>query len=81
MVEVGSMPAETRTDWVHLRTCQVDGLTRCCDMSPNQHARRHEEVTKHPVIVSAEPTDNWAYCYNHDEYKQGPEYNAHPRGA
>ena len=24
--------------WVHLRTCQECGTTRCCDDSPNRHA-------------------------------------------
>ena len=27
--------------WVHLRTCQECGGTRCCDDSPNRHATKH----------------------------------------
>lgn len=52
--------------WVHLRTCQTCGGTRCCDSSPNQHASRHSKRSKHPVIASAEPRERWLYCYSHD---------------
>ena len=65
--------------WLHLRTCQTDGLTRCCDNSPNRHATKHAGP-EHPVVVSAEPNDNWAYCYLHEEFAHGPQYNAHPIG-
>ena len=41
--------------WVHLRTCQQCGGTRCCDSSPNKHATKHANATKHPVIASGEP--------------------------
>jgi len=27
--------------WVHLRTCQECGTTRCCDDSQHQHASEH----------------------------------------
>ena len=53
--------------WVHLRTCQEDGGTRCCDSSPNKHASKHARVSKHPVIASAEPGERWLYCYVDDE--------------
>ena len=49
--------------WVHLRTCQTCGGTRCCDSSPNQHATKHARATSHPVIASAEPGERWLYCY------------------
>ena len=49
--------------WVHLRTCQTCGGTRCCDNSPNRHASRHAAETAHPVIASAEPNERWLYCY------------------
>ncbi len=29
---------KTGSSWVHLRTCQTCGGTRCCDSSPNRHA-------------------------------------------
>jgi uncharacterized UBP type Zn finger protein len=52
--------------WVHLRTCQECGGTRCCDDSPNRHASKHARSTHHPVIASAEPAERWLYCYPHD---------------
>jgi hypothetical protein len=53
-------------EWVHLRTCQSCGGTRCCDSSPGQHASRHAQAAAHPVIVSAEPGEAWIYCYPDD---------------
>jgi Zn-finger in ubiquitin-hydrolases and other protein len=52
--------------WVHLRTCQECGTTRCCDDSPEHHATKHARASKHPVIASAEPGEQWLYCYPHD---------------
>ena len=49
--------------WVHLRTCQECGTTRCCDDSPNRHATKHAHSSGHPVIASAEPGERWLYCY------------------
>jgi hypothetical protein len=49
--------------WVHLRTCQTCGVTLCCDSSPNRHATKHFHRTGHPVVTSAEPGENWAWCY------------------
>ena len=49
--------------WVHLRTCQTCGGTRCCDSSPNQHASKHARASHHPVIASAEPGERWLYCF------------------
>ena len=54
--------------WVHLRTCQVCGGTRCCDSSPNRHATKHAHATSHPVIASAEPGERWLYCYPDDVF-------------
>lgn len=51
--------------WVHLRTCQTCGATLCCDSSPNKHASRHAISQQHPVAVSAEPGETWAWCYEH----------------
>lgn len=56
--------------WVHLRTCQECGGTRCCDDSPNQHASKHAHATKHPVIASAEPDERWLYCYPDDAFAE-----------
>jgi uncharacterized UBP type Zn finger protein len=49
--------------WVHLRTCQTCGATRCCDSSPNRHASRHARDSGHPVVASAEKGERWLYCY------------------
>ncbi len=54
--------------WVHLRTCQKCGGTRCCDDSPNHHATTHAEASHHPVIASAEPGESWLYCYPDDAF-------------
>jgi uncharacterized UBP type Zn finger protein len=54
--------------WVHLRTCQTCGGTRCCDQSPNQHATKHARATSHPVIASAQPDERWLYCYPDDQF-------------
>ena len=49
--------------WVHLRTCQTCGVTLCCDSSPGQHATKHFQSHGHPIIISAEPGERWAWCY------------------
>jgi Zn-finger in ubiquitin-hydrolases and other protein len=49
--------------WVHLRTCQSCGHIGCCDNSPNRHATAHHAQTGHPVIRSAEPGEDWSWCY------------------
>ena len=54
------------SSWVHLRTCQTCGGTRCCDSSPNRHASKHARESGHPVVASAEPQERWLYCYPDD---------------
>jgi len=54
--------------WVHLRTCQACGGTRCCDSSPNQHASKHARASGHPVIASAQPGERWLYCYPDESF-------------
>ena len=61
---------KTGSSWVHLRTCQSCGGTRCCDNSPNRHATKHAHATHHPVIASAEPGERWLYCYPHDAFAE-----------
>ncbi|WP_255462719.1 UBP-type zinc finger domain-containing protein [Galbibacter sp. BG1] len=56
------------SQWVHLRTCQTCGVTLCCDSSPNKHASKHAVLKKHPVISSAEPNENWLWCYVDEVY-------------
>ncbi len=59
---------KTGSRWVHLRTCQTCGGTRCCDSSPNKHASKHARSSGHPVVCSAEPGENWLYCYPDDNF-------------
>ncbi len=54
---------KTGDAWMHLRTCQTCGVTLCCDSSPNKHMTKHYHATQHPVITSAEPGEQWIYCY------------------
>ena len=61
---------KTGDQWVHLRTCQECGVTLCCDSSPNKHASAHARAYGHPVMKSAEPGENWFYCFEHDTLKQ-----------
>ncbi|MFL6140618.1 MAG: UBP-type zinc finger domain-containing protein [Labedaea sp.] len=49
--------------WVHLRMCQSCGRIGCCDSSPNQHASAHAGSTGHPIVRSAEPGEQWSWCY------------------
>lgn len=50
-------------EWVHLRLCLACGHVGCCDDSPNRHAARHARATRHPVIKSFEPGEEWAWCF------------------
>ena len=52
--------------WVHLRECLVCGHVGCCDSSMNRHATKHFHVTQHPVMRSAEPGEQWGWCYVHE---------------
>jgi hypothetical protein len=49
--------------WVHLRMCQTCGHIACCDSSPNRHATAHFRAVGHPVVKSAEPGEDWSWCY------------------
>jgi Zn-finger in ubiquitin-hydrolases and other protein len=49
--------------WLHLRMCTECGHIACCDSSPNRHATAHARATSHPVIRSAEPGEDWFWCY------------------
>jgi uncharacterized UBP type Zn finger protein len=54
---------EMGDDWVHLRICQGCGHVGCCDSSKNKHATRHFHSTRHPVMRSFEPGEEWGWCY------------------
>ncbi len=49
--------------WVSLRECLTCGKVGCCDSSPRRHATAHFHDTGHPVIESAEPGEDWRWCY------------------
>jgi hypothetical protein len=49
--------------WVHLRMCQTCGRIGCCDSSPNRHASAHSRGARHPIARSAEPGEDWSWCY------------------
>src|ERR1700737_3229195 len=49
--------------WVHLRLCLSCGHVGCCDSSPNRHATKHFQKSKHPIIQSFEPGEDWRWCY------------------
>jgi len=55
------------SDWVHLRLrlrlCLTCGHVGCCDSSPNRHATKHFHATKHPIMQSIEPGEDWKWCY------------------
>jgi uncharacterized UBP type Zn finger protein len=61
---------KTGSSWVHLRTCQTCGTTRCCDSSPNRHASKHARSSQHPVAASAEPGERWLYCFPDDAFAE-----------
>ncbi len=56
---------EEGTRWVALRQCLDCGHVACCDSSTGRHAARHFEATQHPVMQSAEPAEDWRWCYVH----------------
>ncbi len=33
------------------------------DSSPNNHATAHNRESGHPIICSAEPGEDWSWCY------------------
>mgnify|MGYP006146383051 FL=1 len=57
---------KTGSWWVHLRMCRTCGHAGCCDSSPNKHATKHYHETKHPIVRSMEPGEDWSWCYADD---------------
>jgi Na+/H+ antiporter len=53
------------TAWVALRQCLECGNIGCCDSSPRRHATAHFHEHQHPVMESAEPGEDWRWCYFH----------------
>ena len=49
--------------WVHLRMCMTCAKIGCCDSSRNRHASRHALEASHPIVRSAQPGENWSWCF------------------
>ena len=49
--------------WVHLRLCMECGHVGCCDSSKNKHGTKHFHHSKHPIMRSIEPEEDWGWCY------------------
>jgi uncharacterized UBP type Zn finger protein len=49
--------------WFHLRMCLTCGRVACCDSSKNKHASKHFRASNHPLVVSAQPGEDWRWCY------------------
>jgi uncharacterized UBP type Zn finger protein len=49
--------------WFHLRMCLTCGRVACCDSSKNKHASKHFRDSNHPLVVSAQPGEDWRWCY------------------
>ena len=52
--------------WVHLRMCMRCGHIGCCDSSKNKHATKHFHQTRHPIIQSFQPGEDWRWCFVHE---------------
>jgi uncharacterized UBP type Zn finger protein len=66
------------TQWLHLRRCTSCGHVGCCDSSPMRHATAHFNATRHPVIQSFEPGEDWLWCYVDDLAFELPTRMASP---
>lgn len=71
-IQVLELPAQVRGceeclriggRWLHLRMCATCGRIGCCDSSPNRHASGHARSEGHPIARSAEPGEEWRWCY------------------
>ena len=54
---------KTGDSWVRLRLRKTCGHVGCCDDSKNKHATKHFRKTRHPIIRSLEPGEDWRWCY------------------
>ena len=57
---------ETNGKWVQLRMCVTCGHVGCCDSSEGQHATMHFKQSHHSVMRSAEPGQDWGWCYREE---------------
>ena len=49
--------------WFHLRLCQECGHVGCCDQSVGKHATGHFHSSKHAIMKSFQPGEDWSWCY------------------
>ena len=49
--------------WCELRICLTCGHVGCCDSSPNRHATAHAKSSGHPMVRTAQPGEDWSWCY------------------
>ncbi|MFD8955159.1 UBP-type zinc finger domain-containing protein [Streptomyces xanthophaeus] len=49
--------------WARLRWCATCGHVGCCDSSRGRHAYAHHAQTGHPVVLSMDPDEAWAWCF------------------
>ena len=54
--------------WFHLRLCLTCGHMGCCDTSKNKHATKHWHVSGHAIVRSAQPGEEWAWCYEDEVF-------------
>lgn len=54
---------KTGDSWVHLRICLSCGHVGCCNSSKNKHATKHFHTTRHPIMKSFQPGEDWGWCY------------------
>src|SRR4051794_16657580 len=66
--------------WMHLRICMECVKVGCCDDSPNRHESKHARGF-HPIIKSAEPGEDWSWCYVDDDSWHRLHRHRRPRGA
>ncbi|WP_259453029.1 cation:proton antiporter domain-containing protein [Streptomyces ginkgonis] len=60
------------SDWVALRLCTSCGFVGCCDDSPHRHASEHAARTRHPIIQSAQPGEDWKWCFVDETLVRAP---------
>jgi hypothetical protein len=52
------------SEWVHLRMCLECGHVGCCDQSRHKHATKHYHRSKHTMMKSFQPDEDWGWCYD-----------------
>jgi hypothetical protein len=54
--------------WFHLRRSAQCGHVGCCDSSPSQHAQAHYRLTRHRLIQTFEPGEDWFWDFQAEDY-------------